>query len=159
MDKWFHPTLYWACDYLYMLRLKLIHVSKRGPAVNKQSHILTYWGQDKMADTLQIIFKFISLNEHGQFSPKYSRSSSVRARYGVSFVGSASDWYSASVPAMTCAISCYIGPCYNGTRLYVSLGLDLFKIYNHKTGYILDTFWTEYIQRENKFFEKKKNFS
>ena len=28
MDKWFHPTLYWACDYLSMLGLKLHHVSK-----------------------------------------------------------------------------------------------------------------------------------
>ena len=30
MDKYFHPTLYWACDYLSMLGLKLNHVSKRG---------------------------------------------------------------------------------------------------------------------------------
>ena len=30
MYKLFHPTLYWACDYLSMLRLKLNHVSKRG---------------------------------------------------------------------------------------------------------------------------------
>ena len=30
MDKWFHPTLYNGCDYLSMLGLKLIHVSKRG---------------------------------------------------------------------------------------------------------------------------------
>ena len=31
MDKSFHSTLYWAYDYLDMLRLKLIHVSKRRP--------------------------------------------------------------------------------------------------------------------------------
>ena len=31
MDKLFHPTLYWACDYLSMLGSKLIHVCKRGP--------------------------------------------------------------------------------------------------------------------------------
>ena len=30
MDKYFHPTPYWACDYLSMLELKLNHVSKRG---------------------------------------------------------------------------------------------------------------------------------
>ena len=30
MDKLFHLTLYWACDYLSMLVSKLIHVSKRG---------------------------------------------------------------------------------------------------------------------------------
>ena len=32
MDEWFHPTVYWACDYLSMLELKLYHVSKRGPS-------------------------------------------------------------------------------------------------------------------------------
>ena len=26
-----HPILYWACDYLSMMGLKLIHVSRRGP--------------------------------------------------------------------------------------------------------------------------------
>ena len=30
MDKWFHPTLHRACDYLSLLGLKLSHVSKRG---------------------------------------------------------------------------------------------------------------------------------
>ena len=30
MDKWFHPTLYWGCNYLSILGFKLIHVSKRG---------------------------------------------------------------------------------------------------------------------------------
>ena len=49
---------------------------------------------------------------------KDTHSSPVRATYGVSFGGSASDWYSASVPAMICAISCCIRPRYNGTRLY-----------------------------------------
>ena len=33
-------------------------------------------------------------------------------------VGSASDWYPASVPAMMCAISCYIELRYNGTQMY-----------------------------------------
>ena len=31
MDKWLHPTLYWACDYLSMLGLKLNQASKRDP--------------------------------------------------------------------------------------------------------------------------------
>ena len=31
MNKWFHPTLCWACDYLSMLGLKLSHVNKRTP--------------------------------------------------------------------------------------------------------------------------------
>ena len=30
MDKWFHPTLYWTRDYLSMLGLRLMLVSKRG---------------------------------------------------------------------------------------------------------------------------------
>ena len=30
MDKLFHTTLYWACDYLSILGYKLNHVSKRG---------------------------------------------------------------------------------------------------------------------------------
>ena len=29
MDKLFHPTPHWVCDYLSMLELKLIHVSKK----------------------------------------------------------------------------------------------------------------------------------
>ena len=37
-DKWFHPTLYWACGYLSMLGLRLIHISKRGP----------WWGHSKL---------------------------------------------------------------------------------------------------------------
>ena len=35
MHKWFPPTLYWVCDYLSMMGLKLIHVSKRGPRSQK----------------------------------------------------------------------------------------------------------------------------
>ena len=30
MDNWFHPTLFWACNYLSMLVLKLNNVSKMG---------------------------------------------------------------------------------------------------------------------------------
>ena len=33
MDKWFHPTLYQACDSLSMLGSKLNHVSKRAPGL------------------------------------------------------------------------------------------------------------------------------
>ena len=31
MDTLFHPKLYWECDYLSIIGLKLIHVSKWGP--------------------------------------------------------------------------------------------------------------------------------
>ena len=30
LGKYFHPTHYWACHYLSMLGLRLIHVSKKG---------------------------------------------------------------------------------------------------------------------------------
>ena len=30
-DKEFHSNLYWACDYLFILGVKLIHAGKRGP--------------------------------------------------------------------------------------------------------------------------------
>ena len=62
---------------------------------------------------------------HDQFFTKSSlrtpHSSPVRARYGVSFVNSNSDLYSTSVTAVLCAISCYTGLHYNGTRLYLTL--------------------------------------
>ena len=32
MDKYVHSTLYWTCDDLSMLGLKLINVGKRGPS-------------------------------------------------------------------------------------------------------------------------------
>ena len=38
MDKLFHPTLYWSCDYLSVLGLKLNHVSKRGPRCILRPH-------------------------------------------------------------------------------------------------------------------------
>ena len=31
MNKYFHHTFYWACDYLFILELSLFHVSKREP--------------------------------------------------------------------------------------------------------------------------------
>ena len=32
MDEYFHPTVYDECNYLSMLGLKLIHVSKMAPS-------------------------------------------------------------------------------------------------------------------------------
>ena len=73
---------------------------------------------------------------HIQFLPKSSQntphSSPVRVRYGVSFVGS----ISTSVTAVMCSISCYIGPHYNGTRLYyiftVCSLLNIFELSNYQ---------------------------
>ena len=56
------------------------------------------------------------------FFPKFAQNTShgppIRVRYGVSFVGSNSDIYSASVAAVMYAIWCYIGWRYNNTWLY-----------------------------------------
>ena len=55
---------------------------------------------------------------------KTPHSSHLRARYGMSFVYSTSDWYSASIPAIICAISYYTEPCDNGTWLYWNRALS-----------------------------------
>ena len=39
MDRLFHPTPYWAHDYLSILGWKLIHVSKGAPADYKETHV------------------------------------------------------------------------------------------------------------------------
>ena len=41
MDKWFHPTHHNGCNYLSLLGLKLIHVSKRGPWRHHVSQVAT----------------------------------------------------------------------------------------------------------------------
>ena len=61
---------------------------------------------------------FITRSIFHKYSQKKPYSSPVRARYGVSFVDPASDWYSASVAVIIYIIYCYIGPRYNGTRLF-----------------------------------------
>ena len=59
---------------------------------------------------------------------KTPHGSPVRARYGVSFVDTTSEWYSVSVLARICVISYNIEPRYNGTELY----RDLRRIYGNK---------------------------
>ena len=55
------------------------------------------------------------------FSQIFTKDSSpIRAKYGVSFVDSASDWYSASVPLIIHVMSYNTGPCFNGFWLYIS---------------------------------------
>ena len=43
MDKLFHPTLTWTCDYISMLGLKLTHVSKRAHCGNRGK--LIHWSR------------------------------------------------------------------------------------------------------------------
>ena len=49
MDKWFHPTFYWACDYVCMLWLKLINAGKIDPKRNPFMQVLLWedWGLQK----------------------------------------------------------------------------------------------------------------
>ena len=69
----------------------------------------------------------------GQFSHKYSQnkphSSPVRAKYGVSFVNPAADWYSVAV--ITHLISYNIGPHYNNMQLYIILSQEMVWYKNH----------------------------
>ena len=44
MDKRFHLTLYWACDYLSMLGFRLIHVNKRDYSTSKDYTSVTSHG-------------------------------------------------------------------------------------------------------------------
>ena len=64
------------------------------------------------------LYAVIARSIFTQIFTKTPHSSPVRARYGVSFVRIASDWYSASVIIVPYAKSCYVGPRYNGTPLY-----------------------------------------
>ena len=63
-DRKFHPTLYWACDYLSRLGLKLNHFSKRG-----------HWAYYSS----QLGFKLIHVNKSGPMGiklikgPRYHR--------------------------------------------------------------------------------------
>ena len=59
--------------------------------------------------------------KRSQIFTKDTHSSPVKARYGVSFVDPASDWYSASVPVIIYVLSYNIGPRYNGIHLYLSM--------------------------------------
>ena len=48
MDKWFHPTRHWVCNYLSILGLKLNHISERGICdLNR-----CLWPSTLMADTI-----------------------------------------------------------------------------------------------------------
>ena len=55
MHESYHPTLYWACDYLSTLGLKLIHVSKRDPRLSRctirSSNSLTLSANDIYGDS------------------------------------------------------------------------------------------------------------
>ena len=62
--------------------------------------------------------RFNAVNFIKNYLQKTLHSSPVRARYGVS-VDPTSNWHAASVSVIIYVISYYIGPGYNGTRLYL----------------------------------------
>ena len=57
MDEQFHLRLNWACNYLSMMGLKLIHVSKSG----HRFWVLNIWG----AYTWHICVRYIFISEKG----------------------------------------------------------------------------------------------
>ena len=56
--------------------------------------------------------RYIAVGFSHKYSQKTTHGSPVRARFGVSFVDSTSDWYSAWLPAFIYAISYYIGTAF-----------------------------------------------
>ena len=58
MDKWFNPTLYWACDYLSMLEIELIQVSKRRhwqQNINLTQFYDVIWRRHGLVDGMSIV--------------------------------------------------------------------------------------------------------
>ena len=60
MDKQFHHTLYWMCDYLFMPELKLIHVSERGPECHQRDTCVT----QLIAPNLETCSRVICVGRH-----------------------------------------------------------------------------------------------
>ena len=85
---------------------------------NLTSDIARRWPTFPMLNALYWNIQCGAVITRSNFSQNTSHSSPVRARYGMYFVGSNRDLYSVSVTVVIGAISCHIGPRYNGTRLY-----------------------------------------
>ena len=81
------------------------------------SNRITYAKNSCVSRGRQMIMISAMSHFYPESSQKTPNSSPVRARYGMYYVRSNSDLYSASVFTVICAISCYIGSRYNGIRL------------------------------------------
>ena len=64
-----------------------------------------------------------------------------RARCGISFVNITSDTYFSTVVIVPCAKLCYIGPRYNGTRLYIGSFTWPCLLFNRLTDFMILTDW------------------
>ena len=79
-------------------------------------------------------------------------SASVVARYGVSFVYPASDWYSASVPIIICVEYYNFGVPYNGTRPYIHIYIYVIVVWLPLSVYMKAYFLTRYTIINNLWF-------
>ena len=82
-----------------------------------------------------------------QNSQNTPHSSPVRAKYGVSFAGTNFDLCSASVTAVLCAISRYIGSRYYGTRPYFLIFTFHLSLAACRFTLSSKLFWTQHTQR------------
>ena len=86
MNNQLHPTVYWARDYLSILRSKLIHISKRGPSTYGSAH-MRFMGALSSGNTLvsssdidhwvqKLIhaeIKVNPINKRGSFCPEFCK--------------------------------------------------------------------------------------
>ena len=91
--------------------LTTIVFCKEGEGGLEHNTNTTHWKQY----TVPCYYNMVNFIQNS--TQKTPHSSPVRVRYGVSFVGSQSHLHFASVTTIVCAISFYIGPCYDSTRL------------------------------------------
>ena len=112
---WFRA---WVSKFVPLLKME--YIRHWGGGVGVVAGLL--WGNKNIQFFMVVqCGAFITQSVSQKYSIKKPHSSPAWARYGVSFVGSNSDLYSTSVTAVLYVISCYIGPCYKGTWLYIDL--------------------------------------
>ena len=116
MDKQFHPTLHWARDYLSMLGLKLIHVSKGAPGISWD-----IWVRSRNCDCLVTWFCY-------QLGPTHNCQAT---RQGYSY---------AKYSDITRALRCFISPA---TRLFVPVCSALTRPWSPV---IIHTHWQTHMQ-------------
>ena len=60
LDEQFHPTLYYACDYLSMLRIKLTHVIKGASSLFIKICCKAKWNSNRIRIRLKIVSEVCS---------------------------------------------------------------------------------------------------
>ena len=134
-----HPW-YWLCGISRSLSYMrkdlncLCNVSVEewynSPALGQRGYCCLSWERTQTTCHVSVVrndmkckYSVVPYVKHSQFSLKSSQetpySSPIRVRYGVSFVSSLSDLYSAAAIAVLYVISWYIRPRYNDTWLCI----------------------------------------